>query len=38
MAGYRHDYSMSNNGKLNKESRNPRGELVTSHEQVYLIF
>lgn len=25
-------------GKLNKESRNPRGELVTSHEQVYLIF
>lgn len=25
-------------GKLNKESRNPRGELVTSHKQVYLIF
>lgn len=23
-------------GKLNKESRNPRGELVTSHEQVYM--
>lgn len=23
-------------GKLNKESKNPRGELVTSHEQVYM--
>ena len=23
-------------GKLSKESRNPRGELVTSHEQVYM--